>query len=461
MDLLRDNLEGKWTVEEENLVEEILEQTALALENARLVDQIRLRSDQTQLLQAITSRAATLPEETFLLDFIAKTLYDSLNLTNCSIETFDESNTVCLLAANIPTNEAIGNSYNIAGNEVTLEVIRTRQPLILYDISNLSSIGKEMKNMLLERGTATWIVLPLAARGEVIGTINLEIGDPDRIITDEDINLFNQVSGQVSTALDGSRLLKAEQLGRQSAGALLEITQIAGASLDLKYVLKEVTQRSASAIRANGCAIFLIGEDGKTLILIMSQLAQSGENQQTIWHSFIDSSDNGFEEITLFAQVIESQEPLVFDKNMNPILMSEKWRADIDSEKLLVVPLVSKNVAIGLMVYDHQSITNEFTSENIALALTIAGQMATTVDNATLCEQTVRRAERESLVAGITSKIRASNDPDTIMKTAISELKQALNPLEATVSIKEKDTVTESNGDSTNGQELNDSDKEI
>ena len=60
------------------------------------------------------------------------------------------------------------------------------------------------------------------------------------------------------------------------------------------------------------------------------------------------------------------------------------------------------------------------------LAQTIAGQIATTIENANLFEQAVRRAERERQVTEITAKIRSSNDPNEIMETAIAELKMAL-----------------------------------
>jgi GAF domain-containing protein len=39
----------------------------------------------------------------------------------------------------------------------------------------------------------------------------------------------------------------------------------------------------------------------------------------------------------------------------------------------------------------------------------------------------VRRAERERLVAEITTKLRASNDPRTILQTAMSELRNTLS----------------------------------
>ncbi|MDH5607036.1 MAG: GAF domain-containing protein, partial [Anaerolineae bacterium] len=273
IDLVREREIGNWSKEEEALVEEILEQTALALENARLVNQIRLRSDQIQLLQEITSFAASLPQEEMLLEFIASKLFAGLNLNNCSIELFDSAGSICSLAASAPYNDGIGESCSIKGNEVTLEVIRSQQPSILYDIANNPLIKPDMKDMLTTRGTYSWVILPLIDRDEVVGAINLEFPSAEYAVKEQDLNLFNQISAQVSTALAGSRSFQAEQIGRESAAALLEITQIASSTLDLSFVLKEVSQRSAAALQSNRCTIFFLDDAKENLNPVISQFA--------------------------------------------------------------------------------------------------------------------------------------------------------------------------------------------
>ena len=71
------------------------------------------------------------------------------------------------------------------------------------------------------------------------------------------------ISAQISTAIESARLFAAEQQGRIAAAALLEITQIASASLDINRVLNQATNRSAQAIQANRCTILLLDEKEK------------------------------------------------------------------------------------------------------------------------------------------------------------------------------------------------------
>ena len=56
----------------------------------------------------------------------------------------------------------------------------------------------------------------------------------------------------------------------------------------------------------------------------------------------------------------------------------------------------------------------------------VAERVALAVENARLFEETTRRAERERLVSDITGKIRSVHDPQTMIQTAMEELRNAL-----------------------------------
>ena len=56
----------------------------------------------------------------------------------------------------------------------------------------------------------------------------------------------------------------------------------------------------------------------------------------------------------------------------------------------------------------------------------VAERVALSAENARLFDETTRRAERERLVTEITSKIRSTNDPEEMIRTALEELRTAL-----------------------------------
>jgi GAF domain-containing protein len=56
----------------------------------------------------------------------------------------------------------------------------------------------------------------------------------------------------------------------------------------------------------------------------------------------------------------------------------------------------------------------------------VAERLALAVENARLLEEAQRRAARERLIAEISTRLRASLDPDTVLKTTVQELGRAL-----------------------------------
>jgi hypothetical protein len=96
------------------------------------------------------------------------------------------------------------------------------------------------------------------------------------------------------------------------------------------------------------------------------------------------------------------------------------------------VPLLSGETVVGAL--DVQSTTPyAFGTEDVAILVTMADQLAVALQNARLFDQTARQARRESQVVEITSKIRAAGDMDAMLRTAVTELRQALGVGKAAV----------------------------
>ena len=76
-----------------------------------------------------------------------------------------------------------------------------------------------------------------------------------------------------------------------------------------------------------------------------------------------------------------------------------------------------------------------FSEADIAALQTMADQIAIALNNARLFNRTAGQARRERLVVDITSKIRAAGDMDDMLRTAVTELRQALGVQRAAVRV--------------------------
>jgi GAF domain-containing protein/HAMP domain-containing protein len=451
LDFIRDENEGAWTEEEQELIDDILEQTALALENARLVQQIRLRSDQIRLLQEITAMAASIIDEDELLESIAQKLQTSLQARHCGVVLREEDTERFTLVASVMEGDSdvmVGNQLKIEEDLITQAIVEAAENVVFNKV-----VGDPKYQVFVQtfssKKPAGIVTLPLIIRDVVVGYIFLEDRDETKVLDQEEDDLFTQITAQISTAIESARLFKAEQQGRIAAAALLEITQIASASLDINRVLNQATNRSAQAIQAHRCSILLLDEKEKIKPLV-SIFATGEAVEGEEWERLQTKIRETYQRTPLRRLASNMREVTIVHDPPAYKPFPLDWTADFNIHSLLMVPLISQNRVIGTMLYDQIDPNYGFRESQVELAQTIAGQIATTIENANLFEQAVTRAERERQITEITAKIRSSNDPEKIMETAITELRAAL----AQSTIKARQTAQKSKAADKNGKEI-------
>jgi hypothetical protein len=121
---------------------------------------------------------------------------------------------------------------------------------------------------------------------------------------------------------------------------------------------------------------------------------------------------------------------IALDVGAEPVRFANPLLPHTRSE--LALPLIVGETVLGAL--DVQSTqSGAFSEADVAVLQTMADQIAIALQNARLYERTARQARRERLVVDITSKIRASNDMDTMVRTAVDELRRALGTSRAAV----------------------------
>jgi GAF domain-containing protein len=106
-------------------------------------------------------------------------------------------------------------------------------------------------------------------------------------------------------------------------------------------------------------------------------------------------------------------------------LSKSKSKANQRETSQVIVPIVLRGETIGSLVVQSPS-TAALNQDQIDLIKAVAERVALSAENARLFEETTRRAERERLVSDITGKIRSVNDPQSMIQTAMEELRKAL-----------------------------------
>ena len=115
--------------------------------------------------------------------------------------------------------------------------------------------------------------------------------------------------------------------------------------------------------------------------------------------------------------------------------IKETLKKDGKSEKTdfeYKVPVKLRDVVIGYLNVNLDKPVKQYSEDELDIIQATVDRFALAVENARLLEESQRRAERESMIGNISSKIGSSIRMDTIIQTTVKELGEALNGPEIT-----------------------------
>jgi GAF domain-containing protein len=101
--------------------------------------------------------------------------------------------------------------------------------------------------------------------------------------------------------------------------------------------------------------------------------------------------------------------------------------ADQSTPAALNTPIMVRGEPIGALKLHDLDPNRAWSANDQALLEAVASEIAVTIDNARLLEQTERRAQREARLSQIAQRLRQATDIDSILQAATEELSLALD----------------------------------
>ncbi len=137
---------------------------------------------------------------------------------------------------------------------------------------------------------------------------------------------------------------------------------------------------------------------------------------------------------------------------VRPIQENEPALSAEDEGTLVKVPIRLRDQVLGTIEARKPELTGGWTQDELALINNLVDQLSVALENARLYEDSQYRAERERMLAEITTKVRATTDVNTIMQTAVLELATALRVPYGAIRLHKVSSPSESEGGAANGQ---------
>jgi GAF domain-containing protein len=235
-------------------------------------------------------------------------------------------------------------------------------------------------------GYRSALSMPLNIGERILGTLNLASRSA-AAFPQENAAWFEQLAGQISAALETQRLAEAQQ-------ASLREMEVLTRQLSGQAWAKRRQRRSEEVVH----------------------YARSGSAAE------------------LQPATPELEAAIV---QQAPLARSQPDDADPASpyQAAMAVPIVLRGEVLGGLQVSETNRSREWTEDDLTFMQAVADQVALALDNARLIEETQQRAERERLVADVSSRMFAANDLESIVHIAGEELGRILQVKQTTVKV--------------------------
>ncbi len=222
--------------------------------------------------------------------------------------------------------------------------------------------------------TRSEVALPLRARDEVIGALDVQ-HIQENAFSSEDVSVLQTLADQIALAISNARLYQ------QAQTSLEQLRRVYGEFS--RQAWEQITrQKSIPMYR------YVHGE------ILPEENVLAPEMRQAI----------------------AEDTPITKEPSTNK-----------GSEASITIPIKSLGQTVGVLNVSRKNADRNWSEDEIALIGTITNQLGVALESARLFSDTQHRAENEKIVSSVTAQMRQSLDVDTVLQTAVREMRRIMN----------------------------------
>jgi GAF domain-containing protein len=382
------------------------------------------RARQLQAAASVAQDSASIGDLDDLLNRVANSISQNFSYYHVGIFLLDENNeTAVLRAANSDGGKQMlerGHKLKLGETSIVGYVANTRQSRLALDVG---ADAVHFKNPFLPQ-TRSEVALPL-----ITGRQAANPGDDEghKESTEQIID---------SSAITGGRLWGVLDVQSTAEAAFTEqdiaVLQILANQVAIAIENAQLLIENKSAVTELQTAL----ETSRKLYGELTREAWSKLLQARPDSSYISRAESG-KPVSAEARVDVTPLTTGGGNAWQPemLAVSQSGQSMQPDAHTLLIPIRIREYTAGVLRLRKALDTPGWSRPEVDLIHNLADQLSVALESARLYEETRRRAERERLTGEITAKLRASNDPQVILQTAVNELRQALQASQARITI--------------------------
>jgi GAF domain-containing protein len=352
-------------------------------------NQLQKRAAQFETIAQLARTINSIQEPELLLHKITQLVSVSFGFYHVGLFLLDESRQYAVLnAANSEGGRSMldrNHKLKVGTEGIVGYVTSTGNPRIALD-TGADAVFFDNPDL---PETHSEMALPLKVGETVVGALDVQSKEPNAF-TEDDVEVLAILADVVSVAIENARLFEESQ--RVLAEA--------------QSAISESTQKAWQ---------------------------QLSRERETVGYVLSGTS------VQLLKDPLKSDETRKAIKTGQAAIDSNNTR---DKASVLVVPIKLRNQVIGI-VNAKLPEGQEWDSDDVDITQTLADRVGVAIENATLLEESRRRAVKEQQISDITAKIGASVNMRNVLQTAVEELGQSIPGSEIVIQFNNNQNTTQ------------------
>lgn len=406
----------------------LAQQTALAVENARLFEsELERRQIADTLIEVGQTVASSLQRD----DVLNRILRQMQRVVRCDSASIlmnppgitDGSEAIIVAKWGKGIEVPIGTHLHMLPNSPNIEVYRTKAAQVITDTGDHPGWGVYIDGESLRMAIRSWMGVPMIYKDRIIGIITLDRFEVNAY-TEKDAATAFALAGQAAIAVENVRLFASEQERRQMANTLIGVGRIVASTLDRDEVLNRILEQLRMVVSYDGATILLNREgwdDGSYMVLQATRGSVSTQAGVSI-HLPPES---------VHRHIFSTQQPVILDdiqREPNQQRYMTARLINLPIRAWMGVPMIYKNEVIGIITLGRFA-PQSFSDNDADAVFAFASQAAVAVTNAQLhadqlaaLREVEQQARRLRLLHEIATVVSSTLDRDAIIRRSVALL---------------------------------------
>jgi GAF domain-containing protein len=402
---------GAFVDADKHLLSAFAAQAALAIENARLFQEVSRHLEEVRTLNRIARAAISTLDFDDVVYRSLSVLLGMRNIERVNMFLVDEDKDELWLHPASIYSRIFPQKKDIRiplGEGITGWVAQTGKPLRIQDVS------REPRYIAGYPDTLSELCVPLQVGDRIIGVLDVQSTQLDAFSA-SDQRLLTTIAGQLSTVVDNARLFSETQQRLRELTAITQVSQALNEARDLNTALDIVLEETYTLLEAEESSVILIDPPGSDTLKIVAERGLGERKVEIFNRRPVYTYEGTYKRALRTGRIVE-----VPDTSSDPDFLLDVGST---AKEVTNVPLMTDRGAIGLIAVDRTP-RDEATRR---LLTTMASMAATAISKQRLYQETADRLAEVSTLYTLSNQITSNLALSPVLESIVTILKLTLD----------------------------------